>query len=385
MRTQASDLSYWTSVLDKIARPVLEAASDGTLASAMPKEGGATLAASQLETSHLEAFGRLVSGIAPWLEADCVRVGGAQLQSEFRVMVREGIRSGVDPSSSGYLRIGKTRQSLVDTAFLALGILRAPTQLWHALGVSDQERLVEALRSTRDLVPYFNNWLLFSAIIETALGVMGASWDKMRVDYALRQHEQWYVGDGTYRDGQFYHCDYYNSFVIHPMLLAIADHLPETWPARTDYRKKILARATRYAELLERMISPEGTFPVVGRSITYRFGAFHLLSDMCLRDQLPKGLLPVQARCALTAVMRRIVENPNTFDKNGWLRVGLVGGQSGLAESYISTGSLYLCATVLLPLGLPMTHPFWADASVAWTSVKAWDGIDFKADHALPD
>lgn len=27
------------------------------------------------------------------------------------------------------------------------------------------------------------------------------------------------------------------------------------------------------------MISPEGSYPVIGRSITYRFGSFHALAD----------------------------------------------------------------------------------------------------------
>lgn len=31
-----------------------------------------------------------------------------------------------------------------------------------------------------------------------------------------------------------------------------------------------------------------------------------------------------------------------------------------LGESYISTGSLYLASTVLLPLGLPPADPFWS-------------------------
>ncbi len=56
-----------------------------------------------------------------------------------------------------------------------------------------------------------------------ALARLGARWDRMRVDYALRQHEQWYKGDGVYGDGPVFHWDYYNSFVIQPMLLDVLD------------------------------------------------------------------------------------------------------------------------------------------------------------------
>lgn len=63
--------------------------------------------------------------------------------------------------------------------------------------------------------------LLFPAIIETFLYRIGEEWDPMRVDYAIRQHEQWYKGDGIYGGGPFFHWDYYNSFVIQPMILDI--------------------------------------------------------------------------------------------------------------------------------------------------------------------
>ena len=36
-------------------------------------------------------------------------------------------------------------------------------------------------------------------------------------------------------------------------------------------------------------ISPEGTFPAIGRSIAYRFGALQLLAQMALRRDLPAG------------------------------------------------------------------------------------------------
>ena len=54
-----------------------------------------------------------------------------------------------------------------------------------------------------------------------------------------------------------------------------------------------------------------------------------------------------------------------------------------LGESYISTGSLYLCATILLPLGLPPADPFWAGAPEDWTSRRLGSGRDDTADHAI--
>ena len=89
-------------------------------------------------------------------------------------------------------------------------------------------------------------------------------------------------------------------------------------------------------------------------------------------------------RGALTAAIRRTLDAPDTFDQNGWLQIGFCGHQPGIGESYISTGSLYLCAAAFLPLGLPASDAFWSAPAQPWTSVKAWSGQPFPIDHAQP-
>jgi hypothetical protein len=273
-------------------------------------------------------------------------------------------------------------QPIVDAAFLAHALVRAPHELWNKLDLRVQQNVINALKATRTRKPGYNNWLLFAAMIETALYKAGADWDPMRVDYALRQHELWYKGDGNYGDGPDFHADYYNSFVIQPMLLDIihtVGHEDSYWQAM---KEKTVQRAQRYATQQERLISPEGTFPAVGRSLAYRFGAFQLLSQIALQHQLEAELQPAQVRCALTAVIRRMIEAPGTFDENGWLTIGFCGHQPEVGETYISTGSLYLCAAVFLPLGLPADDPFW-QGQADWTAKKAWSGQSFPIDKAL--
>jgi hypothetical protein len=77
------------------------------------------------------------------------------------------------------------------------------------------------------------------------------------------------------------------------------------------------------------------------------------------------------------------MDAPGTFDGDGWLRIGFCGHQPGVGETYISTGSLYLCAAALLPLGLPASDEFWSAAPRPWTSALAWSGQPFPIDHAL--
>ena len=376
------DREYWIAVVKRVSEPVLEALSKGQLRAKMPVEAGAGLVEARSKSTHLEAFGRLLSGLAPWLESAAVSGPEAELQATYREWARAGIRYGTDPASADYMNFGETPQSLVDAAFLALGILRAPKQMWEALDKTTKGNLVKALQASRSVLPPQNNWLLFAAMVEAALCFMGEWWDPMRVGYAIEMHKEWFVGDGTYGDGPHFHWDYYNSFVIQPMLLQVLETVQAKSSAWSELRPVVLERAQRYAAIQERLISPEATFPAIGRSLTYRFGAFHLLSDISLRRQLPEGVSPEQVRCALTAVMRRMIERPGTFDAKGWLTIGFAGHQPGMGETYISTGSLYLCAAAWLPLGLAASDIFWAGPAKPWTAVKVWGGEDMKSDHA---
>ena len=61
----------WLNYLEKLAYPVLSALSNDQLKEKMPVETATPLQAKdRAKYSHLEAFGRLLSGIAPWLQPD---------------------------------------------------------------------------------------------------------------------------------------------------------------------------------------------------------------------------------------------------------------------------------------------------------------------------
>jgi hypothetical protein len=375
------DRAIWVGHMQKLADPVLNNLSAETLKARMPVEQAA--GATRESVTHLEALGRLIAGLAPWLELAPDDTDEGRLRARYAELSRRAIDRAVDPASKDFLNFTRDRQPLVDAAFLAQGVLRAPRALRDELGATTRRNLITALESSRITLPGFNNWLLFSATVEAALAKLGATWDRMRVDYALRQHDQWYKGDGAYGDGPEFHFDYYNSFVIHPMLLDVLDAFTDENPGWKDLATRELQRARRYAAVLERLIAPDGSFPPIGRSLAYRCGAMQLLAQAALRKTLPEGVTPAQVRGALTAVIRRTLEAPGTFDQAGWLQIGFCGHQPGVGERYISTGSLYLCSVGLLPLGLPPADEFWAAAPQPWTSVRAWKGEEFPIDHAL--
>ena len=371
----------WVALLRRLADPVLTHLANGTLKSRMPVEQAAN--ADRRSVTHLEAIGRLLAGAAPWIELGPDGSEEGRARAAIADLARRAIDKAVDPSSPDFLNFTRDRQPLVDAAFLAQGLLRARRTLLDTLPPATRRNLVAALESTRAITPGYNNWLLFSAMVEAGLAALGAPPDLVRVDYALRAHDGWYKGDGAYGDGPAFHWDYYNSFVIQPMLLEVLDVFRDRQPAWKALAARVEERARRYAAVQERLIAPDGSFPPIGRSLAYRCGAFQSLAQMALRHTLPDGVSPAQVRCALTAVIRRTLEAPDTFDPGGWLRIGFCGHQPGAGESYISTGSLYLCAVAFLPLGLAATDPFWSAPAAPWTSQRAWSGQAFPIDRAL--
>ncbi|MCJ8010227.1 DUF2264 domain-containing protein [Paenibacillus sp. KQZ6P-2] len=371
---------YWLNTMLLIGDPVLTALTQRKLHQKLPRDFNS----GRNKFAYLEAFGRLACGMAPWLELEDLEGEEEAKRVHYTEMMLEAIDAATDPSSPDYMDFETMGQPLVDAAFLAHALLRAPNRITAQLNDRVKCNLASALKKTRRTAPHRNNWLLFSAMVEAGLYILGdPEYDRMRVSYAIHMFMDWYKGDGVYGDGEDFHWDYYNSFVIQPMLVDIISIFERESKSYAELKPIILDRARRYATVLERLIAPDGTYPITGRSVTYRFGAFQLLSQAALQHFLDENLPPAQVRCALSAVIRRIMEAPGNFDDHGWLRPGVYGYQPGLAEEYINTGSLYLCAAVFLPLGLLPSEHFWAEPNEKWTSQKIASGEDMLKDHAL--
>lgn len=371
---------YWVEILTKVAEPVLRGLAEEKLKETMPIEQKID---DRYKYTYLEALGRTINGIAPWLQCGVIDGEEGKLRERFCKLSRKAIANAVDPNSKDYVNFIEGYQPIVDTAFLAHGILRAPIELWDKLDYKTKKNVIAAFKLTRDRKPFFNNWLLFSAMIETFLYKVGEVWDPMRIDYAIKQHMQWYKGDGVFGDGPDFRFDYYNSFVIQPMLIDILHTVGNEYNEWKELKETSLKISRRYAQIQERFISPEGTLPVIGRSIVYRTGCMQLLSQMALQHNLPKDIKPAQIRCALTSVTKRLMEASGTFDEKGWLQLGFCGHQQGLAEEYISTGSLYLCTTGWVALGLKPEDEFWSGEECNWTSKKVYNGENLDADKSL--
>ncbi|MBV4359914.1 DUF2264 domain-containing protein [Pinibacter aurantiacus] len=380
--TGQQDREYWSNLLYKMASPVILNLANNTLRKNMPVEvpPGAKPDFYK-KVTHLEAVGRTMAGVAPWLALPDDDTREGKMRKELRLALLKGIVNAVDPASPDYLNFRTESQPIVDAAYMAQAFLRAPKALWEPLDSLTKKRVAEEFKALRTRTGAYNNWLLFAGINEVFLMTIGEQADPVRIQYAQNKIKEWYVGDGWYSDGPGFSMDYYNSYVIHPMLVDFFKVLSARNRVKTEEYDLALKRMIRYSEFSERFISPEGTYPAFGRSSTYRTAAFQALGQVALMEKLPEYIQPAQVRCGITAVMHRMYDQCNNFDSNGWLVLGFCGSQPMIADSYTSTGSLYMATLGFLPLGLPADNKFWTDPAADWTSKKAWSSQPFKKDY----
>ena len=384
-----ADRAYWCDIMYKLAAPILSNMAEGKLHDTMAIEVSPAWDGRDKGVTYMEAFGRLMMGLAPWLTLPDDDTEEGAMRKQLREWALKSYAQAVDPSSKDYLLWRKESQPLVDAAFIAESFLRAFDQLWVPLDEVTKQRYIEEFTLLRRVNPPYNNWLLFSGTVEALLAKAGANYDQFRITTAIRKIDEWYKGDGWYGDGPGFAFDYYGSYVIHPMYIELIQALQSLsggYASRyKNYYANAVTRTQRFSTLLERFIAPDGTFPVFGRSIPYRMAAMQPLALMTWQELLPTGLTYGQVRAALTASTHRMFDGQENFNEKGFLTIGFVGRQPGVSDSYTNNGSLYMTSMGFLALGLPASHPFWTDAALPWTSVKAWNAKPFTKDHRISE
>src|SRR6266568_9275880 len=147
MEKYMHDRQFWLSSMQRIAGPVLVAGSQQHLHAEMPVE--AQNVADRTKFTHLEAIGRLLAGLAPWLEVPQLDPAEELLRQQYAELARQALEAATDPSSPDYCNFNQDFQPIVDAAFLALALLRAPVELWEKLTTSVQQHIIVALKLTR--------------------------------------------------------------------------------------------------------------------------------------------------------------------------------------------------------------------------------------------
>jgi len=110
-----TDREYWIRTLTRVAMPVLTSLSQRRLKIDMPVEAAPGVTDRRSYT-YLEALGRLLSGMAPWLES------GEGEAVRYAEMARMSIAAAVDPASPDAMNFSQGSQPVVDAAFLAIAV-----------------------------------------------------------------------------------------------------------------------------------------------------------------------------------------------------------------------------------------------------------------------
>lgn len=377
-----TDRQVWADLCYKISQPVLENMSKGNFQKDFPLELSPTWDGRDTKVAYLETFARLMAGISPWLALPDDGTPEGKQRKQLHEWAIQAYKNAVDPNSPDKITwLTNTSQPLCDASYLVESFMRAPEATWGQLDEVTKKRYIEGLKSLRTIRPAYNNWLLFRAMVEVFFMSIGEDVDEYALSVGLQKMSEWYLSDGWYSDGPEYAMDYYNSYVMHPMMVEVVEMCKKhkfSTPISLDLAVK---RMNRFNTILERFISPEGAYPAVGRSVIYRMGAFQTLAMSAWKYGLPKDLTNGSVRSALTCVMKRMFAVDGNFDDKGYLRLGFTGHQPNLANYYSNNGSLYMTSLVFMPLGLPADHPFWTAPAEPWTSQKAWSGQEFPEDY----
>lgn len=388
---EKTDREKWVDLCYKISAPVLENMSKGELRKNMEVELSPIFSKSRSpELTYMECFGRLMSGITPWLALPDDNTDEGIKRKQLREWAISAYKHAVDPASPDFLYWDSPHhQPLVDAAYIAESFLRAPEATWHKLDTVTQRRYMDCFKKMRSYHPAYNNWILFRGLIEAFIYMAEPeAADNFIFTIVGHKMDEWYLGDGMYGDGENLALNNYNAFVIHPMLIEMLETIEANPTYNTNHKntknidsKLAIKRMQRYNQFIERLISPEGTYPAFGRSVVYRLGAFQTLAMSAWKYGWPENLTNGSVRSAMTAVMDNMFKASGNFTSGGYLALGFVGHQPDLANWYTNNGSLYITATMFLPLGLPADHPFWTDPAEPWTQKRAWAGESIPLEH----
>ena len=147
-----SDRQIWLAHLDKMVRPVLSSLAHDSLKLVMPKvvSQRSDNPANRTNVMYVEVLGRVLSGIAPWLQLEGGSPDEVKLRNQYREWALQGLGHALDSASKDFMRFDVGAEP-----FRATGELHHMADIFlGALRVNEQRRGGN-LRCVQDLIPGF--------------------------------------------------------------------------------------------------------------------------------------------------------------------------------------------------------------------------------------
>ncbi|MYT32602.1 MULTISPECIES: DUF2264 domain-containing protein [unclassified Streptomyces] len=346
--------AHWLALADRLLTDAHRFASPSGARLVLPGRPSS----SGTDSDQLEGFARTFLLLA-FRTAGCAGQAPAGLLQRYAA----GIGAGTDPGhSEAWPALGQEcRQTLVEACSLALGLHLTRPWLWDQLPDGVQERVVTWLQGAWGLRIPDNNWHMFRVIVGEFLASVGAAHDRAAMDDDLARIEQFYVGDGWYRDGgdarTADNFDHYNGWALHTYPLLWSSMAGERATDRMD-RTTLKARLRRFLTDYALFFGADGAPVHQGRSLIYRFAAATAPWLGALVDATPLG--PGQTRRLASGALRHFTDR-GFRDRNGIPTLGWYGPYPPLVQGYSGPASPYWLAKAFLGLLLPADHPCWTE------------------------
>lgn len=342
------------SALEQLTDPLRPLYSRGGARLEIGKTGASYPAA----TAEMEGFSRVLWGLVPLL------IGGGD--SGLWDTVLDGIRHGTDPAHEEYW--GDVRdydQRLVEMAVFGFALAAIPERIWLPLAQEEQDQLYRWLNQINSHPCYDCNWLFFNVLVNTGFRKIGRPFDAGQLENNLKRMDDFYMGEGWYRDGINGHSDYYVPFAIHYYALLYAKLMEQEDPERSRVFKE---RAQLFASEFIGWFAPDGSALPYGRSLTYRFAQSAFWGALAYAgvEGFPAGVV----KGLVLRNLRWWFSQP-IVDADGVLTIGYAYPNLVMAENYNAPGSPYWALKAFLPLALGAEHPFWKEEELPLPDIPA--------------
>lgn len=343
--------NHWMEMFADLIVPIIDNGSPGSARQVIP---GPRSHHGQL-ADELEGFTRSFIMAGPWLhQAQSPVVSAPDGERDVAAFYRRGILHGTDPDHPEYWgQITDYAQHLVEMASLAWSLYLSRRWIWDTLSAAEQKQVAAYLFQCTGVAYHQNNWLLFNVVTNAVLKRLDMPYSQQQIDQNIDACEHMYVGSGWYRDGAINRIDYYNAWAFHYYYLI--------WTILDGDTKSTVAarhreRASELAVQLPFFVSGDGSAPVFGRSMIYRFGyiASLVLGAYLGALEMPVGLV----RSVCNRTMRFFADQPIVTDQ-GFLGMGFVLPNESMLEHYSCGGSPYWAAKAFNALLIPSDAPFW--------------------------
>ncbi|MEZ4595400.1 MAG: DUF2264 domain-containing protein [Chloroflexota bacterium] len=269
-----------------------------------------------------------------------------------------GLSDGTDPAGPWYWGdIGDMEQPIVEAAEVAFSVWLARDRLLPALGPERTTQVLAWLGQVHGKRVYDDNWVLFPVAVACLERGLGRPIEDRLIDEGIDRMLAWGVGDGWYTDGDGHAFDRYTGWAVHWHLLH--------WAAidgdrRPEVRDRVRASAATWLRDLPAWCAEDGAVPLMGRSLGYKFATTALVGLAALHGTLP--IDPGMARGIMDRSIQYHLDHDAIDPATDWLRVGIWGERPDVLERYMRAGASAWAVHALVPLALPLDHPFWTSA-----------------------